>query len=79
MEASISPTLQTVREHVLKFEELIFNRLRRSEILDAHGLPKVNRTYWLRAGSEIQRIKENIRDSREILRARLELLGLADR
>lgn len=79
MEASITPVLRTVREHVLEFEQLILNRLRRSEILDAHGLPKVKRTYWLRAGSEIQRIKQNIRDSREILKTRLELLGLDDR
>ena len=54
-------------------------RLRRSEALDGRGLPKVNRSYWLRAGSEVQRIKQNIRDSREILKSRLALLGLDDR
>ena len=79
VEASITPVLQTVREHVLELEQLILNSLRRSDILDAHGLPKIKRTYWLRAGSEIQRIKQNIRDSREILNTRLELLALDNR
>ena len=53
--------------------------MRRSELIDDRGFPKVNRTYWLRAGSEIQRIKQNIRDSRENLRSWLELLGLDER
>ncbi|KAF8859350.1 ankyrin [Acephala macrosclerotiorum] len=78
VEASITPVLQTVRAHVLEFEHLIHFRLTRSEILDGHGLPKVKRSYWLRAAPEIQRIKQNIRDSREILKSRLELLGLHD-
>lgn len=47
--------------------------------MDGRGFPKVNRTYWLRAGSEIQRVKQNIRDSREMLKSWLGLLGLEDR
>ena len=47
--------------------------------MDARGLPKVSRTYWLRAGPEIQRIKQNIRDSRGILQGWLQILGLNDR
>ena len=47
--------------------------------MDDRGFPKVNRTYWLRAGSEIQRVKQNIRDSREMLKSWLGLLRLQDR
>ena len=47
--------------------------------MDGRGFPKVNRTYWLRAGSEIQRVKQNIRDSREMMKSWLELLGLEER
>ncbi|KAL8828114.1 MAG: hypothetical protein Q9191_002779 [Dirinaria sp. TL-2023a] len=72
------PVLETVRAHVLEFEQLIVFRLQRSDLMDGRGFPKVNRTYWLRAGSEIQRIKQNIRDSREMLRGWLELLGLEE-
>ncbi|KAL8789421.1 MAG: hypothetical protein Q9213_001178 [Squamulea squamosa] len=78
-EASITPVLQMVEAHVLEFEQLIHFRLKRSGLLNGHRLPKVNRSYWLRASSDIQRVKDNIRDSRRILKSRLELLRLDDR
>jgi hypothetical protein len=54
-------------------------RLLRSEKRNRDDLPKVNRTYWLRAEPDIQRIKQNVRDAREMLRSKLDLLGLSDR
>ncbi|KAF2014140.1 ankyrin [Aaosphaeria arxii CBS 175.79] len=76
--SSIGPSLEKVKEHVVEFEELIRNKLSRPEIVGSQVLPKVRRLHWLRAGSDIQRIKQNIRDSREILKDRLALISIND-
>jgi len=54
-------------------------RLSNNAMLNDQDLIEVNRSYWLRAGPNIQRIKQNIRDARELLRSTLEWLGLHDR
>jgi len=54
-------------------------RLSHKDIPSDGTLRKVNRSYWLRANPKIQRIKQNIEESRDNLKSQLALLGFDDR
>ncbi|KAK5137539.1 hypothetical protein LTR08_008519 [Meristemomyces frigidus] len=59
--------LELVEMDVKALDALLEYRLRRSEELDKDGRPKVDKSEWLTASSEIERLKQNIRDARSNL------------
>ncbi|EXF77969.1 B-cell lymphoma 3-encoded protein [Colletotrichum fioriniae PJ7] len=76
---SIVNVLGAIKERVAEFELLIHTRLSRRKNENGNIVTKVKRARMLQSEADIQRIKENIRDSCDILRTQLDLLHLDDR
>ena len=70
-EEALRLLLNAVKDSVLDLESKIEYQLKRSEDVDRQGLPKVSRAAWLKAGPDIDRMRQRIRDARGNLEAGL--------
>ena len=68
--------LSTVRGCVLDLESKVAYQLQRSDELDRSGLPKVSRLSWLRSTSEIEAMRQKIRDARGNLQLGINAIDL---
>lgn len=69
--------LRPVKDRVEEFGAMLEYRLKASEELNRHGLPKVSKREWVRANTEVHTLKQRIRDARDNLTAGLQMLSLA--
>ncbi|KAL9097281.1 MAG: hypothetical protein Q9165_000708 [Trypethelium subeluteriae] len=66
----------TLESHVQELDNLSQYRLKRSEVLNKNGTPKVARLAWLRMGKDIACLQRKIRDSRLDLQSMFSVLSL---
>ena len=68
--------LTRTKEAVLDLETTIEYELRHGVDMDRNGLPKVSRTAWLRQSAKTEKLRTNIRDTRDNLSVGLQAINI---
>ena len=71
--SNLSSLINRAKDPITKLEELIEYRFKKAPFDDGHF--RVSRTEWLRARSVVERLRQNIRDSRQNIQAQMMLIG----